>query len=79
MINFKFIYYFHSNRLFSIQQCREQYEKIRVMESVKKEAESEDDVSEDDRENPQLHEATAKVKNDIAGVELDPRFALSLL
>ncbi|VDO31403.1 unnamed protein product, partial [Onchocerca flexuosa] len=57
---------------YSVKQCQEQYEKIRVMESVKKEAESEDDVSEDDRENPQLHETTTNVKNDIADVELDP-------
>ncbi|KAK6101088.1 Myb-like DNA-binding domain family protein [Brugia pahangi] len=63
---------------YSAKQCREQYEKIHAMGSVKKEAESEDDVSEDDKENPQLQQATVAVKNDIAETEADPRFALSV-
>uniref|UniRef100_A0A1I8EZM6 SANT domain-containing protein n=1 Tax=Wuchereria bancrofti TaxID=6293 RepID=A0A1I8EZM6_WUCBA len=57
---------------YSAKQCQEQYEKIHVMGSVKKEAESEDDVSEDDKENPQLQQATVAVKNDIAETEADP-------
>ncbi|VDO38681.1 unnamed protein product, partial [Brugia timori] len=57
---------------YSAKQCREQYEKIHAMGSVKKEAESEDDVSEDDKENPQLQQATVTVKNDIAETEADP-------
>lgn len=76
MINWRSVC--HSSELFSIQQCREQYEKIYVMESVKKEVESEDDVSEDDRENPHLQQAAVEVKNDIADTEPDPRFALSV-
>uniref|UniRef100_A0A1I7VA67 SANT domain-containing protein n=1 Tax=Loa loa TaxID=7209 RepID=A0A1I7VA67_LOALO len=61
---------------YSAKHCREQYEKIYGLESVKKEVESEDDVSEDDRENPQLQQTGVAVKNDIA--EPDPRFALSI-
>ncbi|KAM3724317.1 Nuclear receptor corepressor [Dirofilaria immitis] len=57
---------------YSAKQCREQYEKVSVMENVKKEAESEDDVSEDDRENPQIQQDSAKVKNDITEVDSDP-------
>lgn len=48
------------------------------MKNVKKEVDSEDDVSEDDRENSQLQQASAELKNDIAETEPDPRFALSV-
>uniref|UniRef100_A0A0R3RWX1 SANT domain-containing protein n=1 Tax=Elaeophora elaphi TaxID=1147741 RepID=A0A0R3RWX1_9BILA len=57
---------------YSAKQCREQYEKIHGMESVKKEVESEDDISEDDRENSQSQQAAVEVKNDIAETEPDP-------
>lgn len=39
------------------------------MESVKKEVESDDDVSEDDRENSQLQQAVVSVNNDTAETE----------
>uniref|UniRef100_A0A915PM23 SANT domain-containing protein n=1 Tax=Setaria digitata TaxID=48799 RepID=A0A915PM23_9BILA len=57
---------------YSAKQCREQYGKIHVMESVKKEVESEDDVSEDDRENPQIQQAVSELKNEITEAEPDP-------
>ncbi|CAG9540398.1 unnamed protein product, partial [Cercopithifilaria johnstoni] len=57
---------------YSAKQCQEQYEKICAMKSVKKEVESEDDVSEDERENPQLQQVAVEVKNDTAETEPDP-------
>ncbi|VDK85178.1 unnamed protein product [Litomosoides sigmodontis] len=57
---------------YNAKQCREQYEKIHAMKNVKKEVESEDDVSEDDRENSQLQQASAELKNYNAEMEPDP-------